>query len=104
MTKCPPGTFAGSGSSHCTMCQSKTEYAGSEGQSACQECPQNQQGSSDHTSCVCRPGFVGVYDENRNLDCQCPPGYTYESEQCEYCESGKYKTSVGNGACMSCDR
>ncbi|GMI19452.1 hypothetical protein TrCOL_g8292 [Triparma columacea] len=104
MEKCPPGKYAGSGSVVCSPCEGETSFNDKAGMSSCKECPVNQQGSSDRTSCRCKSGFASVLTSEGVLDCQCNLGYTYEAGKCTVCPPGTYKEVIGNGACTSCDK
>ena len=96
--QCPKGSYSGVGAHQCKSCEA-SKFNDESGKDACKFCSDNQESSSDFTSCVCKVGFVAVGER-----CECAQGYTLENGLCKLCPAGRFKEVVGNGQCKSCDQ
>lgn len=73
---------------------------------ACLDCPEHSSSpaaSTDIAQCVCKTGFISLFDDDGAMSCQCDAGTEiFNGDSCNACAAGAYKPTVGNAKCQDC--
>ena len=102
---CGPGTFSVIASSQCYDCEAG-KYNDEDEKEGCKSCPSNQNSTVGSIECDCNAlsGFIGNGAKGKELECFCPPGFTFDSGVCFPCQAGTFKVVNGTEPCKSCGK